>query len=99
MMSDKDNTPSTEELRGDPLLFMNTFFFESNPMSDDYFHNMFMKGIEKRKGYKYESTTNLPPFSFIGVDWAKDSGMNRGDIMSRNDNVIEVRFKTVTINN
>jgi len=32
----------------------------------------------------------------LGIDWAKDSGMNRGDVISRNKNVTEVRFKTVT---
>jgi len=34
---------------------------------------------------------------FMGVDWAKDSGMIRGDVIDRNGNVIYVRFKTVTI--
>ena len=32
----------------------------------------------------------------LGVDWAKDSGMNRGDIIARDGNVITIRFKTVT---
>jgi len=31
----------------------------------------------------------------FGVDWAKDSGMNRGDVINRVDNVIYVRFKAV----
>lgn len=34
---------------------------------------------------------------FFGVDFAENSGMNRGDIISRNNNVIEVQFKTVII--
>jgi hypothetical protein len=33
--------------------------------------------------------------SLIGIDWAKDSGMNRGDIIKREDNVVYTRFKTV----
>lgn len=41
---------------------------------------------------------SVPQYMMFGADWTKDSGMNRGDIMSRNDNVVEVRFKTVTIN-
>ena len=32
---------------------------------------------------------------WAGIDWAKDSGMNRGDIISSQGNVVEVRFKTV----
>lgn len=35
---------------------------------------------------------------WIGVDWAKDSGMNRGDVIKRDGNVTHVRFKTVTYN-
>lgn len=33
---------------------------------------------------------------YMGVDWAEGSGMNRGDIFKREENVIHVRFKTVT---
>jgi hypothetical protein len=33
--------------------------------------------------------------SIIGIDWAKDSGMSRGDIIKREDNVVYTRFKTV----
>lgn len=102
----KDDIPSTEELRNDPLLFMNTFFFEGNPThKNNWFKSMFIEvqdepnKIKKRKGFQYEPVTKLPEFSFIGVDWAKNSGMNRGDVISRNDNVIEIRFKTATINN
>lgn len=71
------------------------FFYESNPVSSNYFKNMFIEvqdesnKIKKRKGLDYPI--------FIGVDWAEDSGMNRGDVISRNDNVIEVRFKTATV--
>lgn len=32
---------------------------------------------------------------FFGVDWAKGSGCNRGDVIARVDNVIYVRFKAV----
>ncbi len=34
---------------------------------------------------------------WIGVDWAKDSGFNQGDIISIKGDVIEVRFQTVTV--
>ena len=35
---------------------------------------------------------------WIGIDWAKGSGMNRGDVYKRENNVLYVRFKTVGIN-
>lgn len=34
----------------------------------------------------------------IGIDWAKGSGMTRGDIRGRYGNVICVCFKTVAYN-
>jgi len=34
---------------------------------------------------------------WVGVDWAKDSGMNRGDIIKTESNVIHVRFKTIGV--
>lgn len=93
MMKDDNEPPSTEELRDDPLLFMNTFFFEGNPThKNNHFQNMFMEVQDK-----IHKAMAVPP-QFMGVDWAKDSGMNLGDVISRNNNVIEVRFKTVTIN-
>lgn len=55
------------------------------------------------KDEELEELKNNPPktawlsYKFIGVDWAKDSGMNRGDVISRKDNVTEVRFSTVTL--
>jgi len=36
-----------------------------------------------------------PSLAFIGVDWAKDSGMNKGDIYKKVDNVCYVRFADV----
>jgi|GEM_PF-5236262 len=36
-------------------------------------------------------------YKLIGVDWAKGSGMNRGEVIKRESNVIHVRFKTVTV--
>jgi hypothetical protein len=36
---------------------------------------------------------------YFGIDWAENSGMNRGDIISRKNNVIEVRFKTAQLKN
>lgn len=34
--------------------------------------------------------------AFIGIDWAKDSGKNRGEVHKREGNVVHVRFKTVS---
>ena len=34
---------------------------------------------------------------FIGVDWAADSGYNRGDVIKTENNVVHVRFKTVEV--
>ncbi len=36
-------------------------------------------------------------YLLLGIDWAEDSGMNRGDIISRSENVIYVRFKAVDV--
>ncbi len=36
------------------------------------------------------------PISF-GIDWAKDSGRNRGDVIKRVGNVTHVRFKTMGV--
>lgn len=33
----------------------------------------------------------------LGVDWSAGHGMIRGETISRNGNVIEVRFKTVAL--
>ncbi len=33
--------------------------------------------------------------ALVGIDWAKDSGYNRGDVISRQGNVTYLRFKTV----
>lgn len=33
----------------------------------------------------------------LGVDWSRGHGMIRGEVVSRKDNVIEVRFKTVAL--
>jgi len=71
--------------------------YESTPCNrSDRFKDMFMSAqnlivvdegqVKKRKD-----------FIFIGVDWAKDSSMNRGDVISRKNNVTEVRFSTVTL--
>ena len=54
--------------------------------------------IYKRWWKCFDDLSNFEPPVFLGVDWAVDSGMNRGDVISRNDNVIEVRFKTVPFN-
>jgi len=79
-----------EKLKNDPLYFYKTFFeFTPRHAGKSNFYNLFMEP-EKRIGLEYPV--------YVGVDWAKDSGMNRGDVISRHDNVIEVRFKTVTIN-
>ena len=43
----------------------------------------------------FEENAEIPPDVWIGVDWAKDSGMNRGDVIKRNGNVAHVRFRTV----
>lgn len=54
--------------------------------------------IEKRKGVSFlvlDEPGEIPESTWAGIDWAKGSGMTRGDVISRNDNIIEVRFRTV----
>lgn len=41
-----------------------------------------------------KKNNNLRSF-IIGIDWAKDSGNNRGDVIQRKDNITFVRFKTL----
>ena len=48
-----------------------------------------------RRFVDFMRTADRP--AFTGVDWAKDSGMNRGDVIGRDDNITHVRFKTVGI--
>jgi len=50
-------------------------------------HKRFIAAMKKTDKYK-----------LIGIDWAKDSGMNRGNIIERDNNIIHVRFKTVGAN-
>jgi hypothetical protein len=57
-----------------------SIFILSTPTGNSFFYEMFMS--QKRP-------------VVVGVDWAKDSGMVRGDILSKEGNVVHVRFKTV----
>ena len=72
-----------------------------NPTKNCHFKNMFTNtegGVKKRKGLQfdvYDEASEIPESLWMGIDWAKDSGMNRGDVISRNNNVIEVRFRTL----
>lgn len=36
------------------------------------------------------------PRMYIGIDWAAGHGMIRGEVIKRRDNVVYVRFRTVT---
>jgi hypothetical protein len=59
-------------------------------MIDDAEYNKWLKSmVDNMK-------INSAP-KWIGVDWAKDSGMNRGDVIIRDGNVTHVRFKTVSV--
>jgi len=61
-------------------------FFRSNPNDKaNYFFRVFADIAETQKP------------KWIGVDWAVGSGMNRGDIVSRESNVVHVRFKDAVI--
>jgi len=61
--------------------------FEFTPNGDYHFFDLFVKAKNIA-----DKTTSM---TFIGFDWAKGSGMNRGEIIARHDNVVYVRFKTV----
>jgi len=64
------------------------FFIPFTPSTNGgYFMQLY---LDMLKEARYKSG-----MAFLGVDWAKDSGMTRGDVISRNKNVTEVRFKTV----
>jgi len=55
-------------------------------ITDEWVFSMWLAGLKKQD----EAIRTI-----IGVDWAKDSGMNRGDIIKHDENVIHVRFKAV----
>ena len=57
-----------------------------------------MKDDEKNKIDRLEMEQSLERFNcfFFGVDWAEGSGNTRGDIISKENNVVTVRFKTVS---
>lgn len=59
------------------------FIFFSTPSHLNQFYRRLMEKAE----------TAHP--KWFGVDWAKDSGMNRGDVIKRDDNIIHVRFRAV----
>ncbi len=56
----------------------------STPNGSNHFYELYKKAKEDKPVW-------------IGVDWAKDSGMIRGDVISRTANVVHVRFKTVSV--
>ena len=61
-------------------------FFCSTPMS-----------AGKNTFYKmFEEAGKISKNAWVGIDWAKDSGMNRGEVIERKVNVTHVRFKTVS---
>ena len=48
-----------------------------------YFYDLYKKNLQGKEP------------AWVGVDWAKDSGMNRGDVIKRSANVVHVRFRTI----
>jgi len=64
-------------------------FYSSTPRGKNAFYNQWLKSL-------MDSTPIKP--KWIGIDWAKDSGMNRGDVIKKDGNVTHVRFNTVEIN-
>ena len=74
-----------EDDRKDKIVIFSTPMSKENLWLDMY--NKFQK--------QWEEGAKLPPH-LLGIDWAEDSGMNRGDIHKREGNVIHVRFKAVS---
>ena len=72
------------------------------PMDDDHtrdsllYFTSTLNGINEWYKKFVDSCKTAEP-RFIGVDWAADSGMNRGDIVKREGNVVHARFKTVGV--
>lgn len=65
------------------------WFSFSNPKSEvNHIYNKWLKSMAEKMAVQPKH---------IGIDWAKDSGMNRGDIIKNDGNVTHVRFRTVTI--
>lgn len=61
-------------------------FMQGNPGNGGWIEQMFFKNKD----------TGLHDFQpvWVGIDWAADSGMLRGDVIKREGNVIYLRFKT-----
>ncbi|MEZ0150152.1 MAG: hypothetical protein AB9Q19_12680 [Candidatus Reddybacter sp.] len=63
----------------------NDFIFFSTPKGgSSLLHDLFLNQFNENK-------------LFIGVDWACDSGNNKGDVIKRDANVTYVRFKDLGI--
>lgn len=52
---------------------------------DNHYYRLFMETVKTEK---------FPVW--YGIDWGIDSGMNRGDIIKTDGNVVYLRFKAVT---
>ena len=84
------------------LLNLNTKVDESEIMKDDNKPPVIIISTpDSHESFFYklwvEEQAAMPGAMWAGVDWAKDSGMNRGDVIKRDGNVTTVRFKTVTL--
>lgn len=86
---------------------MSKFFYYSTPrrVGGSLFQCLFKeaeeKGIEfstyiikERMDAFFRNPLEKTEPIFFGVDWAKDSGLNRGDVIKQIGNVTYVRFKT-----
>ena len=71
--------------KDDDEIFKKEWFMTFTPSgADDFLYKKIIECAKKEPAW-------------FGVDWAVNSGYNRGDVISRNGNVTEVRFKTVDI--
>ena len=64
-------------------------FLRFTPSGNSHIYDLFMKAdreIQKASGPVW-----------MGVDWAAGAGMISGEVISRHDNVVHVRFKTVDV--
>lgn len=62
------------------------------------FHSTPSGRVGENALYKiFEEFEAIKKKNWIGLDWAKDSGMNRGDVIKRDKNVTHVRFNAVGV--
>jgi len=62
---------------------------------DDWDQLIYLSTPRQARRSWFEQMMGKKQPKWIGIDWGKESGMNRGDVIKRDGNITHVRFNTV----